>query len=90
MSSEVVNKICYTFESYFWDNIRGIESLKDKVVFVDEYTMTPNRFMTMLYNPYTKFNITVIEIDHICTFLDLGLYALFEKWALFEPLKVPF
>ena len=60
MSSEVVNKICSTFESYFWDNIRGIESLKDKVVFVDEYTMTPNRFMTMLYNPYTKFNITVI------------------------------
>lgn len=34
MSSEVVNKICYTFESYFWDNIRDIEILKDKVVFV--------------------------------------------------------
>ena len=60
MDSKQINSMCYTFESYFWDNIRGIESLKDKIVFVDEYTMTPNRFMTMLYNAFTKYNITVI------------------------------
>lgn len=60
MDSKQINSMCYTFESYFWDNIRGIESLKDKIVFVDEYTMTPNLFMTMLYNAFTKYNITVI------------------------------
>lgn len=60
MSPENVNKICNTFESYFWDNIRGIDCLKDKIVFVDEYTMTPNRFIAMLYNAFTKYDITVI------------------------------
>lgn len=49
-----------TFKLYFYDNIRGIDSLKDKMVFVDEYTMTPNRFITMLYNAFTKHDITVI------------------------------
>ena len=49
MSPEHVNKICDTFESYFYDNIRGVDDLKDKIVFVDEYTMTPNRYITLLY-----------------------------------------
>ena len=48
MSSELVNKICHTFEPYFFDNIRGIDDLKNKIVFVDEYTMTPNRYITLL------------------------------------------
>lgn len=60
MEPEVINRMCHTFESYFYDNIRGIDSLKDKMVFVDEYTMTPNRFITMLYNAFTKCDITVI------------------------------
>ena len=60
MSSDDVNRICHTFESYFWDNIRGIDNLKDKIVFVDEYTMTPNRYITLLYQAFTKFDITVI------------------------------
>ena len=60
LDPEIINRMCYTFESYFYDNIRGIENLKDKIVFVDEYTMTPNRFMTMLYNAFTKYNITLI------------------------------
>lgn len=60
MSQEHVNKICHTFESYFYDNIRGIDNLKDKMVFVDEYTMTPNCFITLLYHAYTKYDITII------------------------------
>lgn len=60
MSPEHVNKICHTFESYFYDNIRGVDNLKDKIVFVDEYTMTPNRYITLLYQAYTKHNITII------------------------------
>ena len=60
MSSEDVNRICHSFESYFYDNIRGVDNLKDKMVFVDEYAMTPNRYITLLYQAYTKFGITII------------------------------
>ena len=60
MSLEEVNKLCHTFESYFYDNVRGIDYLKDKIVYVDEYTITPNRYMTLLYQAFTKHDITVI------------------------------
>lgn len=60
MSLEHVKKICYTFESYFYDNIRGVDDLKDKILFLDEYTMTPNRFITLLYQALTKYGITII------------------------------
>ena len=60
MDPHDINKICYTFKSYFWDNIRGIDNLKDKMVFVDEYTMTPNRYITLLYQAFTQYNITII------------------------------
>lgn len=55
-----VNKLCHTFESYFFDSKRGINDLKDKIVFVDEYSMTPNRYMTLLYQAFTKHDITII------------------------------
>lgn len=60
MSPEDINRICHTFESYFFDNIRSIDNLKDKMVFVDEYTMTPNRFIALSYQAYTKYDITII------------------------------
>ena len=49
-----VNKICHTYQSFFYDD------LKDKIVFVDKYTMTPNRYITLLYQAFTKHNITII------------------------------
>ena len=60
MSAEQVNKICHTFESYFYDSTRGIDHLKDKIVFVDEYSMTPNHYITLLYQAFTKHGITII------------------------------
>ena len=60
MSQEHVNKICHTFESYCYDNIRGIDNLKDKIVFIDEYTMTPNRYITLLYQAFIRYDITII------------------------------
>ena len=60
ISAEQVNKICHTFESYFFDSTRGINDLKDKIVFVDGYSMTPNRYITLLYQAFTKHNITII------------------------------
>ena len=55
-----VNKLCHTFESYFFDRTRGIDDLKDKIVFVDEYSMTPNRYISLLYQAFTKHDITII------------------------------
>ena len=49
-----------TFESFFYDNIKGVDDLKDKIVFVDEYSMTPNRYITLLYQAFTKYDITII------------------------------
>lgn len=60
MDSEKVNKLCHTFESYFYNNVRGIDDLKDKIVFVDEYAMSPNRYITLLYEAFTKHGITII------------------------------
>lgn len=49
METDDVDKLCHTFESYFYDNVRGIDNLKDKIVFVDEYSMTLNRCIILLY-----------------------------------------
>ena len=49
MKVDNVNKICHTFRSFFYDDSRGVDDLKDKIVFVDEYTMTPNRYITLLF-----------------------------------------
>ena len=55
-----VNKLCHTFESYFFDSTRAIDDLKDKIVFVDEYSMTPYRYITLLYQAFTKHDIIII------------------------------
>ena len=60
-----VNKLCHTFESYFFDSTRGINDLKDKIVCVDEYSMTPNGYMTLLYQAFTKHDITIILSGHV-------------------------
>lgn len=59
MDSDKVNKICHTFKSFFREDIRGVDDLKDKIVFVDEYSMTLNHFITLLYKASTKY-ITII------------------------------
>ena len=69
LSSSEVNKLCHTFESYFFDSTRGIDDLKDKIVFVDEYSMTPNRYITLLYQAFTKHDITIhdsISVSEMC------------------------
>ena len=51
-----------TFDSYFGDyngNIRLIELLKNKNVFVDEFSMVPNKWMTLLYQAFVRYGITV-------------------------------
>ena len=52
-----VNKICHTFDSYFCEwNETGIDSLKNKTIFVEEFSMVPNKWMTLIYEAFIKFN----------------------------------
>ena len=54
------NKICHTFDSYFCEwNGRNINSLKDKTIFIEEFSMVPNKWMTKIYEAYTLFNNTI-------------------------------
>ena len=58
MNKDVVNKICHTFDSYFceWSNSTyHYESLKNKTLFIEEFSMVPNKWMTKIYNAFTEF-----------------------------------
>ena len=54
------DKICHTFDSYFceWneDNFTG---LKKKTIFVEEFSMVPNKWMTLIYEAFIKYNVEV-------------------------------
>lgn len=45
-----INHICKTFDGHFceWKD-SNIKNIKDKTVLIDEYSMVPNKFMTILY-----------------------------------------
>ena len=51
------DNICYTFDSYFceWNN-GNINNLKDKTIFIEEFSMVPNKWMTKIYQAYLNFN----------------------------------
>ena len=58
MDKDVVNNICRTFDSYFceWSNASyHPESLKNKTLFIEEFSMVPNKRMTKIYNAYIEF-----------------------------------
>ena len=49
-----------TFDSYFCDwNGRDISYLKDKTIFIEEFSMVPNRWTTKIYEAFTKYNNTI-------------------------------
>ena len=51
---------CYTFDSYFnsYHN-RDISHLADKTIFIEEYSMTLNKWMSKIYQAFTKYHNTV-------------------------------
>ena len=55
-----VPDICYTFDSYFceWYG-RKIDSLEDKTVFIEEFSMVPNKWMTLIYKAFVMYGIKV-------------------------------
>ena len=49
---------CYTFDRYFCDHYgRDITNLKDKTIFIEEYSLTPNKWMTKMYHAFTKLGL---------------------------------
>ena len=55
-----LTKKCYTFDLFFCDHHgRDITALEGKTIFVDEYSMTPNKWMTKLYQAFTKYRLTI-------------------------------
>ena len=57
---EVANKICHTFDSYFCEWSDGnYHGLAGKTIFIEEFSMVPNKWMTKIYHEYIKYNITV-------------------------------
>ena len=54
-------KNCYTFDLFFFCDHHGrdISSLQGKTIFVDKYSMTPNKWMTKLHEAFTKYKLTV-------------------------------
>ena len=57
LEKDDINKTCFTFDSYFceWYK-RDINSLKDKTIFIEEFSMVPNKWMTKIYEAFTMFN----------------------------------
>lgn len=50
-------KKCYTFDLYFFDQYgRDIHSLKDKTIFIDEFSMIPLRWMTLVYQAFSIYH----------------------------------
>ena len=51
------DNICHTFDSYFSEfNHQTMNNLKDKTIFIEEFSMVPNKWMTKIYEVYIKFN----------------------------------
>ena len=51
---------CYTFDLFFCDyHGRDITAQEKKTIFIDEYSMTPNKWMTKLYQAFTKYKLTI-------------------------------
>ncbi|XP_068677184.1 uncharacterized protein [Montipora foliosa] len=56
--------VCYTFDSYFceWGGCStetNLKDLKDKTVFIDEFSMVPNKWITMIYKAFTLYGTKV-------------------------------
>ena len=53
-------KICYTFDSYFCEWFgRDASSLKYKTVSIEEFSMVPNKWMTVIYKAFVMFGIKI-------------------------------
>ena len=48
--------VCRTFDCFFYEkNVRRVELLRNKEVFVAEYSMVPNKWISLLYEAYEQY-----------------------------------
>ncbi|XP_068689801.1 uncharacterized protein [Montipora foliosa] len=64
MGYEAADNVCHTFDSYFceWDKCSietNLKDLKNKTVFIDEFSMVPNKWITMIYKAFTLYGTKV-------------------------------
>ena len=50
---------CHTFDSYFCEWRETDNSLKTKTIFIDEFSMVPNKWMTKIYEIFVENNNTI-------------------------------
>lgn len=81
---------CYTFDSYFnsYHN-RDISHLVDKAIFIEEYSLTPNKWMSKIYQAFCKYHNTVFMFSDTnqCDPVEKGRrihYNYFESVAISE------
>ena len=54
------NKICHTFDSFFCEwNEDNFKELRKKTIFIEEYSMVPNKWMTLIYKAFLTYKIEV-------------------------------
>ena len=56
--------VCHTFDSYFceWNGFSSetnLKSLEDKTIFIEEFSMVPNKWITLIYKAFTLYGIKV-------------------------------
>ncbi|XP_068692731.1 uncharacterized protein [Montipora foliosa] len=56
--------ICHTFDSYFceWNGLSSgtnLKSLEDKTIFIEEFSMVPNKWITLIYKAFVLYGIKV-------------------------------
>ena len=57
--SNNVNMICYTFDSYFCEWNDSNRKIKDKTIFVNKFSMVPNKFTTLLYKLWSQYDTKI-------------------------------
>ena len=81
------NLSVYTFDSYFngeKGNKKHIDMLKGKRVFVDEYSMVPHHWVTLLYKAFCKFEIEIYLFGdpNQCDAVDIQVFDYLESPAV--------
>ena len=53
---EESSKFCFTFDSYFCEwSYKDISSLKNYTIFIEEFSMVPNRWITKIYEIFSLY-----------------------------------
>ena len=61
MTREDADNTFFTFDSYVCEwNGRDLSSLRNKTVYIKEFSMVPNKWITKIYEAFLEYNIKVL------------------------------